>query len=433
MTSAGPAAVLSSISTKLRNLFQRPTEIPPSPVVPQEAEREPSYSGAAESVMSELRTRIEIATCSYSVESAERDELITTGQTLARRDDWERLSGEMRLFDAGQNVTGGGRSKVDLLVAGANYDVLRILRVKGARAPSGDALTTAEHALRELKFSLEDHPDGWPTALVQARAHLALAMSYRLARKHGTRKSGTKARIEMHLDHATGLLYRFDPRFETSAFTALGLDLALAGRSDILENIDLSARQLAALAHYPHALRALGMCLIRFRDSAQLEAHARALLNAGDSRTADSYAWIYSEALARNDQAFEHLSIERFLKGVKVSLEQDEAQHQANFWAAFLAVALSEPDGLTTHARRSEGRDRLHEAARWVMRDHLRELSPRKWVRIFETSSLKGEDEDYPEALGRDQALWAIAHCFRDEFSRYDHLKVQPDGWHFTR
>ena len=92
-----------------------------------------------------------------------------------------------------------------------------------------------------------------------------------------------------------------------------------------------------------------------------------------------AYAWMYMDALAEDQNAFQMLDTD-ILHAILEIFERRPDQHTANEIAAFLAVTLG--DYSAAKKARHAKRQKLKEAAEYVS-EILREIDPMPWYRAI--------------------------------------------------
>jgi hypothetical protein len=128
----------------------------------------------------------------------------------------------------------------------------------------------------------------------------------------------------------------------------------------------------------------------------------------------DAYAWIYMDALAEDQNAFQMLDTNTFLHAILEIFERRPDQHAANEIAAFLAVTLGDCSGRQESASIRKKRQKLNEAAEYVAEEFLREIDSMPWYRAITglAPHLGIEDPEVQQNMGEETALRMLCRIF---------------------
>ena len=120
-----------------------------------------------------------------------------------------------------------------------------------------------------------------------------------------------------------------------------------------------------------------------------------------------AYAWMYMDALAEDQNAFQMLDTDAVLHAILEIFERRPDQHTANEIAAFLAVTLGDYSGRQESASIRKKRQKLNEAAEYVSEEFLREIDPMPWYRAITglAPHLGIEDPEVQQKMGEETAL----------------------------
>jgi hypothetical protein len=120
-----------------------------------------------------------------------------------------------------------------------------------------------------------------------------------------------------------------------------------------------------------------------------------------------AYAWMYMDALAEDQNAFQMLDTNAFLHAILEIFERLPDLHTANEIAAFLAVALGDYSGRQESASIRKKRQKLNEAAEYVAEEFLREIDPMPLYRAITglAPHLGIEDPEVQQKMGEETAL----------------------------
>jgi len=364
-------------------------------------------------------------------ETRARRETHGRGQFLARQDLWEELAHELAHADAARRATPGGMPLADLLAYGARADVVNAAEhalMEGR--PANDApLLAGIAALEEMRRELPADPY---IDLVVALAHVDLAWAWRGTGWEATVPRLNREKCAGHFDRAGELLApHCGDGLDSPAIAAAHCAL-LAGRRAPQTRIADDYERLIDLdpGNFRH-MRALGNHLLPrwFGSYAELELEARRTA----ARTqgiwgAGGYTWVQFDAIAIDEGACARVDVEFFIDGLGDILARRPDQTTVNLLTAYCAVTLLQGLGMSEEA--DLPRMQISDCARWLIRDHLREVHPLIWAHAAEGFDNNARVTSLARfaARGRADALQIIAEHFRDDLERGLKVTFTPDG-----
>ncbi len=353
------------------------------------------------------------------------------GQFLARQDRWDDLAAEITAADKARDTTPGGMPIADLLAYGARSDVVDGVeqalqdRTNAGDAPLIDGIVALEAVQR-------DHASEPLITLVVALAHIDIGWAWRGNDWESVVPELNRSRCAAHFDRAQHLLSPLCGIELDSPVLAAARCALLAGQRDPQARIADDYEDLIDLDPHNHRhMRSLGNHLLPrwFGTYPQLELEARRTA----SRTQDiwgagGYTWVYFDAIAVDEQACANVDAEFFTDGLRDILKARPDQAMVNLLAAYCAVALRH--GLGTNAEADLPRMQIADSAKWLIRDHLRELHPMLWAHAadgFDNNTHVASLARFA-ARGRAHALHVIADQFRDDIEQGRRVTFTANG-----
>jgi hypothetical protein len=323
---------------------------------------------------------LHIPTPDPTAEDSARDTWQKMGQKLARQDDWEELSVQMRRADSARALTPGGMSVSELIAFGARSDVIgAVEHAFFDGTPAADAPLLA--GIEALENVLAEHDDDYAIALVVALAHMDLAWIWHGARSASKSPTTNDDAFHAHMDRARSILSEHCGKSLGAPMlvaACCGLTLptdgdlsSLVERFEVLINLSpMDTRQM----------RNFGTRLLPSRDGdyQQLELHAR--------RTASSlhhiwgsggYTWVMFDAISADDEALAGLDVPNFTQGLRDILALRPDQYTANLLAAYCSVTMAGESG---HEVADFNRAHIHKCRDWIITDYMTELHPLIWA-----------------------------------------------------
>ncbi len=413
-------------------------------------EVDPDTASFAESLL--------IPICGDCPDTDSRHALQDKGQFLARQERWSELSQLIRQADQQRKCTPGGLPAADLLAYGARADVVNAVEhALAERSTKPDAagenriLIDGVMALETLRC--EHRQDSHLTAIV-ALAHIDIAWIWRST---APQVATSKARAEPHLrrasahfERAAALLEPLKDQGKDSAFLSAAQCALFAGQTaNTLKVADAYGALIDKDPGNPRPMRALGVQMLpRTNGSyAALELEARrTAIRTRKEWGAGGYTWVYFDAMALDEQACERVDATFFLEGLQDILRTDPSQEMVNLLAAYCAVSLrngpgggeqpdqtaqtTQADQTAQAAQTAQARRKISEAARWLIRGHLRELHPLIWAHAcegFDNNARIASLQRFA-AHGQAAALRCIAGIFRDEIDSGHKIAFTPEG-----
>lgn len=358
-------------------------------------------------------------------------ETIERGRSLARQDRWSELSRQMREADEARTCTPDGTPVAELLAFGARSDV--VLAVEHALT---DMNALCEYdvlcGISELEDEMRAHPDDSMIALVVALAHIDLAWAWRGTAADATLPPLHRSRCAAHFDRAAALLPKCRAAAPNSPMiAAAGCALLVGQRNTNLRVADEYERLITLDPHNQRHMRAMGTHLLPRYFGSYDELEVQALRNAARTQEiwgAGGYTWVQFDAIALDEEACARLDVEYFLEGLQDILRRRPDQPTVNMLSAYCAITIQNGLGLNENA--DLVRAQIHDAANWLIRDHLTELHPLIWAHAangFNNSARVNSAERFA-ARGQRDALRAIRDLFREELRSGMDVTFTPSG-----
>jgi len=351
------------------------------------------------------------------------------GLQMARQEQWEELSEQIRDADHDRVVTPSGESAAILLAFGARSDVVSVVEDM-----LHEGIIPLPSGIDALEAIAAEYPDEYPIQMIVALAHIDLAWAWRgipsaaALERAAERSAAHAARAQALLSPLCGI--EQDAPSLAAAHCALlaalpnprdAREARVADRFEDLIDLDPNS---------PRNMRALGAALVpaRLGSYAELELEARrTAARTGGSWGAGAYAWVYFDALALDAGALALLDPVFFIDGLRDILHRRPDQHTANLLAAFCAVTMRE-DAAAPHANRA-AREALHGCLVWILRDHLYELHPLIWTQaLYHPGAPPLPSRRALISEGRRTALRAIAAQFADDIAGGNSIAFSPAG-----
>ncbi len=358
-------------------------------------------------------------------------ETIELGRTLARQDRWAELSRQMRAADDSRDTAPDGMPIADLLAFGARSDV--VLAVEHALS-DGAALSEYDllGGISELEDEMRAHPDDPMIILVVALAHIDLAWAWRGTATDATLPPLHQSRCAAHFDRAAALLPTCRAAAPDSPLVAAAGCALMAGqRKTDLRVAEEYERLITLDPHNQRHMRAMGTHLLPRWFGSYEELEIQALRNA--ARTCDiwgagGYTWVQFDAIALDAEACARLDVEYFLEGLHDILHRRPDQQTVNMLSAYCATTIQ--GGLGLNDKADLVRAQIHEAANWLIRDHMTELHPLIWAHAASgfNNSVRINSAERFAARGQRQALRAIGDLFREELRSGMDVTFTPSG-----
>lgn len=353
----------------------------------------------------QLRPQVEIPARDPDPEMLEHLGHLDRGRHLARQDNWDVLSREIRLAEQERRKTCGLTSVASLLSQGARSDAVEAVHMAIGR---GDA-RGARGAMAALATIREDYPDDPVMAHVVAMAQVDLANAWAAGRSAEDLPEAHRDGYDGAMQVASALADQFDP-FELDSplwaearCAVLPADPRPAARAadDYEDLIELDPG-------CPHHMIALGGALLpgSFGTMTTLDTQARRVASlTSDFWGAGGYVFTMMGAMERDTVALRRTDPELFAEGLHDIMTRRCGPTVVNRLAAFCGVTAQAPD-MTGPAR-----DRIADCFTWIAADHLTELHPRLWAEapIPGAEPLYG---DAPERRGKARAHAALAQHF---------------------
>ncbi len=362
-------------------------------------------------------------------------ETIENGRHLARQGRWSELSRQMRSADETREAAPDGMPIADLLAFGARSDV--VLAVEHALS-DGKALSDYDLlcGISELEDEMREH-DGDPMiALVVALAHIDLAWAWRGTSTDAKLPTLHQSRCAAHFDRAAAILPKCREAAPDSALVAAADCALLAGqRRTNIRVADKYERLITLDPHNQRHMRAMGTHLLPRWFGSYDELEVQALRNAARTHAiwgAGGYTWAQFDAIALDPEACARLDVEYFLEGLHDILNRRPDQETVNMLAAYCAITIQSGAGLNEKA--DEVRAQIHEAANWLIRDHMTELHPLIWAHAANgfNNSVRINSPERFAARGHRDALRAIGDLFREELRSGMDVTFTPSGLHLS-
>jgi hypothetical protein len=353
------------------------------------------------------------------------------GQFLARQDRWGDLACEITSAEATRKTSPGGMPFADLLAYGARSDVVH--RVEHALQDGANANNTAlNDGIDALESMHRDHPDNPVITLIVALTHIDIGWAWRGTAWETIVPALNRSRCAAHFDRAQHLLSPLCGIELDSPLLAAARCAQLAGQRDPQSSIADDYEDLIDLdPHNYRHMRGLGNHLLPrwFGTYQQLELEARRTA----SRTQDiwgagAYTWVYFDAIATDEQACANVDVGFFIDGLHDILKARPDQAMVNLLASYCAVALRHGLGLSSEA--DFPRMQIADCARWLIRDHLKQLHPMIWAHAVDGFDNNARVTSLPRfaARGQAHALQAIAEQFQDDIKQGQRVTFTSEG-----
>ncbi|WP_254437968.1 hypothetical protein [Ruegeria arenilitoris] len=356
---------------------------------------------------------------------------IEQGRTLVRQDRWAELSRQMRVADKSRATAPDGMPVADLLAFGARSDV--VLAVEHALS-DGKALSEYDllGGISELEDEMRAQPNDPMITLVVALAHIDLAWAWRGTATDATLPPLHRSRCAAHFDRASALLPKCRKALPDSPVVAAASCALLAGqRKANIRVADEYERLISLDPHNQRHMRAMGSHLLPRWFGSYEELEVQALRNAARTQDiwgAGGYTWVQFDAIALDEEACARLDVEYFLEGLHDILHRRPDQQTVNMLSAYCAITIQ--NGLGLNDKADLVRSQIHEAAHWLIRDHMTELHPLIWAHAASgfNNSVRINSAERFAARGQRQALRAIGDLFREELRSGIDVTFTPSG-----
>lgn len=409
---------LISLFPFARTLAARLTALKPDPVQAV-APVVPNPSKPVDPDMPRLADQFPVRDPEPAAQDAAR--LRARGRFLARQEDWDQLSLEIRTADNNRALTPGLHSQAAMMCEGARQDITDAI-VEGVA--SGDPLAV-QAAVASLEPLFTDLPDCPVIAHIVAMSHVEAARAWRGAAMITDLPPERHDAYTHHMAAAVRLNDRFDPFEHDTPLWALVRCAVLEAdpqpharvADDFEDLIDLDPGNPHHMLDFGNALRP-----VRFGSWEILDAQARRTA----ARTADiwgagGYTWVYLGALVEDQGAFRRLDVELFVEGLHDILARQPSQVMANRMAALIGYRLG--------GRTDEGssRRRIADCFGWIVQDHLRELHPVIWAEAPARPTAPINAEIEIERLGRERAMSTLTEFFTPALDAGRRLAIGPD------
>ncbi|CUH50288.1 hypothetical protein RUA4292_04496 [Ruegeria atlantica] len=356
---------------------------------------------------------------------------IEKGRFLARQDRWAELSDLMHKADDARETAPDGMPVAELLAFGARADV-----VLAAEHALSDAKALSEFdvlsGISELEDEMRAHSGDPMIALVVALAHIDMAWAWRGTTNEATLPSLHQSRCAAHFDRAAAILPNCREVAADSPIVASAGCAILAGQRRANTRVADEYERLIKLDPMNHRhMRAMGTHLLPrwFGSYGELEVQAlRMAAQTQDIWGAGGYTWVQFDAIALDDEACARLDVEFFLEGMHDILRQRPDQQTVNMLSAYCAITIQNSAGQCDKA--DLVRSQIHQAANWLIRDHLTELHPLIWAHAANgfNNSVRINSPERFAARGQRDALRAIGDLFRDELRSGLDVTFTPTG-----
>ncbi|WP_152563288.1 hypothetical protein [Ruegeria halocynthiae] len=358
-------------------------------------------------------------------------ETIAHGRYLARQDKWAELSQQLRKADDARATSPDGTPIADLLAFGARSDVVQAVE---HALSDGKALSEYDllGGISELEDEMHAHDNEPMIALVVALAHIDLAWAWRGTATDATLPPLHRSRCAAHFDRAATILPICRAAAPQSALVAAAGCALLAGqRKTNLRVADEYERLITLDPHNQRHMRAMGTHLLPrwFGSYEELEVQAlRTAARTHDIWGAGGYTWVQFDAITLDPEACARLDVEYFLEGLRDILHRRPDQQTVNMLSAYCATTIQSHAGQNEQA--DQVRVQIHEAANWLIRDHLTELHPLIWAHAANgfNNSVRINSAERFAARGHRHALRAIGDLFRDELGSGKDVTFTPSG-----
>lgn len=366
-----------------------------------------------------------------TAEERAQDKHTRRGQKLARIEDWEQLSAEVRKADVKRRKTPGGLSVAELIASGARSDVVSAVEhalVDGEVAPDAPIMAGIE----ALEHLLAEMPDDIALAAIVAMTHIDLAWAWR-GTCHRLRVSGQNLEaFHAHLDRADAILADFDPVSYDSPLLGATHYALTAARGRSIKTITQMFENWTDLDPMnARAYRAYGMQMLpRWNGSYdQLELAARrAAARTHDIWGAGAYTWVNFDAISCDPEACARIDLDFLLEGLDDILSRKSDQHTVNTLLAYCANTMGVTQ--TGNDKTDHMRAQIADAATWIVQDHLTELHPLLWAhaaRGFD-NSLRIRCVKRFAASGYADAMHFLNQTFRHELAEGCRIVFTKNG-----
>ncbi|WP_171210441.1 hypothetical protein [Ruegeria sp. HKCCA5426] len=360
---------------------------------------------------------------------------IEAGRHLARQGRWSELSRQMRAADEARESAPDGMPIADLLAFGARADV--VLAVEHALS-DWKALSDYDVlcGISELEDEMREHEGDPMIALVVALAHIDLAWAWRGTSVDAKLPPLHQSRCAAHFDRAAAILPKCREAAPESPLVAAADCALLAGqRKSNIRVADKYERLITLDPHNQRHMRAMGTHLLPRWFGSYEKLEVQALRNAARTHEiwgAGGYTWAQFDAIALDPEACARLDVEYFLEGLRDILRQRPDQETVNMLAAYCAITIQ--NGLGLNEKADEVRAQIHEAANWLIRDHMTELHPLIWAHAANgfNNSVRINSPERFAARGHRDALRAIGDLFREELRSGMDVTFTPSGLHLS-
>jgi hypothetical protein len=360
---------------------------------------------------------------------------IERGRHLARQGMWSELSRQMKAADDARESASDGMPVADLLAFGARADV--VLAVEHALS---DLQEVHDYDLlggiSELEDEMRDNADDPMIALVVALAHIDIAWAWRGTAAEDKLPSLHQSRCAAHFDRAAAILPKCREAAPDSPLVAAADCALLAGqRKTHVRVADKYERLITLDPHNQRHMRAMGTHLLPRWFGSYEELEVQALRNAArthDIWGAGGYTWAQFDAIVLDDEACARLDVEYFLQGLHDILSNRPDQEMVNMLAAYCAITIKR--GIGRNEKADAVRAQIHEAANWLIRDHLTELHPLIWAHAangFNNAARVNSTERFA-ARGHRDALRAIGNLFSEELRSGMDVTFTSTGLHLS-
>ncbi len=356
---------------------------------------------------------------------------IEQGRYLARQDRWTELSDLMRAADEARETAPDGMPIAELLAFGARADV-----VLAAEHALSDAKALSEFdvlsGISELEDEMRAHAYDPMIALVVTLAHIDLAWAWRGTSNEATLPALHQSRCAAHFDRAAAILPKCRAAAADSPLIASAGCALLAGQRKAHTRVAREYERLIELdpSNQRH-MRAMGTHLLPrwFGTYGELEVHAlRIAARTQQTWGAGGYAWVQFDAIALDPEACARLDVDYFLEGMHDIVHRRPDQQTVNMLSAYCAITIQKAAG--QYDKADAVRSQIHDAAHWLIRDHLTELHPLIWAHAANgfNNSVRISSPERFAARGQRDALRAIADLFRDELRSGLDVTFTPTG-----
>ncbi|WP_237212405.1 hypothetical protein [Ruegeria lacuscaerulensis] len=375
--------------------------------------------------------QLNIPLASIGAEDLVGREKIEHGRTLARQDRWAELSGLMQAADDARDTAPDGIPIADLLAFGARSDV--VLAAEHALS-DGKALSDYDllGGISELEDEMREHAGDPMITLVVALAHIDLAWAWRGTATNATLPPLHRSRCAAHFDRAAALLPKCrEAAPDSPLVAATGCALLAGQRRSNIRVADEYERLITLDPRNQRHMRAMGTHLLPRWFGSYEELEVQALRTAARTQNiwgAGGYTWVQFDAIALDEEACARLDVEYFLEGLHDILDRRPDQKTVNMLSAYCATTIQSGFGLNEKA--DIVRAQIHEAASWLIRDHLTELHPLIWAHAANgfNNSVRISSPERFAARGQRDALRAITDLFREELRSGRNVTFTPSG-----